>query len=665
MDDNLPIAASGVQPTLPTATPHGQPGGSTPSQHPMDDSELGNNQCWRAGSPPKVGPCDSKKSQAPRARPAGLKSLHQYVRSAISRLMAVPLPTKRDTQHLGNNDKHETTICWTAYPPNPTSGWVEVKEYDCDSKKSQAMRTRPAGLVLLNQYASSIRGRLTGVFSSTRKAVEHSIADKELDSDGCLIVGPDPVSGDTKVRQCDSKVSQATRPRSALLVSLHQYTRDTKSRLTALVSRIGKRFVRRAEPEIVQGVDECCYPCGWPSPMHKSNLSASDAVQSTSLPHTTEKSDGYAHTAKRITTPPNLGKRGSYMCCQPCRMWRFKNQAPKNTPSAMKNLVRLLSTTSTALESRFHIASSWTRLRARFPPASSDPLDFAPKNSSVDSTTPCRDNDTVLPTCASSRSPNPGPAKHKSQASRITSALKVFQLPSSFQKVVGGSNHPDRRQFCAACFMYPYTSQANRLRSPVFHSWSSVPTNKKNGRWPAKSTKQATQDLSSGVSSYLRLFSNTGSSLTARDEPNYSLPFGSPVEYDDEEKPANETTPAKSQAGRLRALSWFNTMYNRNSTPVTYKASRKAPGYPAMPVSQRSPEQQVEINHGDHKYQNDKSKHFSLGSVWDFGQWSHCLSERSAWCTISSSSSFLLTNGIMQVLSVPLIFAWLFYVTET
>ena len=146
--------------------------------------------------------------------------------------------------------------------------------------------------------------------------------------------------------------------------------------------------------------------------------------------------------------------------------------------------------------------------------------------------------------------------------------------------------------------------------------------------------------------------------LLSRDEPSYTLPFGSPVEDDDDDEHANIT---KSQGGRVRPPAWFNTLYARNSTRVAYKTKQnpivrnlKA----AMVDSEQATNEKVK------QCEQDKNDHCSFGQVLDFGKWWSCLRKRSDWCFFFSGSSLLLTNGLIQIISVPVIFAWVFYMTE-
>ena len=147
--------------------------------------------------------------------------------------------------------------------------------------------------------------------------------------------------------------------------------------------------------------------------------------------------------------------------------------------------------------------------------------------------------------------------------------------------------------------------------------------------------------------------------LLFRDEPSYTLPFGSPVEDDDDEEHANTTT---SQGGRVRPPAWFNTRYARNSTRVAYKVKQnlvvRNPNAVILDQERRAPDDNV------NQCEQDKNDHCSFGQVLDIGQWWSCLRKRSDWCFFFSASSLLLTNGLIQIISVPVIFAWVFYMTE-
>jgi hypothetical protein len=148
-----------------------------------------------------------------------------------------------------------------------------------------------------------------------------------------------------------------------------------------------------------------------------------------------------------------------------------------------------------------------------------------------------------------------------------------------------------------------------------------------------------------------KFFSYISNRLFAREEPDYALPFGSPT---------------KSQAARVRGPSWFDTLYARNSTPVTYKALGREHSSESKftPASSR---QQKQAEHADprDKCKKEKFNRCSISEMKHIGKWWQCLNERSDWCFFFGGSSFLLTNGLIQTVSVPVIFAWVFYLTET
>lgn len=142
--------------------------------------------------------------------------------------------------------------------------------------------------------------------------------------------------------------------------------------------------------------------------------------------------------------------------------------------------------------------------------------------------------------------------------------------------------------------------------------------------------------------------------MFSRDEPTYTLPFGSPVEDDDDEEHPNTS---KSQGARVRPPPWLSTLYARNSTPVTYRTGH-IPVVKDLTSDLRTERKIVE---GCGRDRNDPC---SFGQILDLGKWWSCLRERSDWCFFFSGSSFLLTNGLIQIISVPVIFAWVFYMTE-
>jgi hypothetical protein len=61
------------------------------------------------------------------------------------------------------------------------------------------------------------------------------------------------------------------------------------------------------------------------------------------------------------------------------------------------------------------------------------------------------------------------------------------------------------------------------------------------------------------------------------------------------------------------------------------------------------------------KCQENNLDRCSLDYLRDVGNWWTCISERSDWCHYFL---LLLTSGIIQIASVPLIFALLFWITE-
>ena len=146
--------------------------------------------------------------------------------------------------------------------------------------------------------------------------------------------------------------------------------------------------------------------------------------------------------------------------------------------------------------------------------------------------------------------------------------------------------------------------------------------------------------------------------LLSRDEPTYTLPFGSPVEDDDDEDHANIP---ESQGAKVRPPRWFSTLYARNSTRVAYKL-RQNPIVRSLnaviPDSEQATDDKVK------RCEQDKNDHCSFGQALDVGKWWTCIRKRSDWCSFFSGPSFLLTNGLIQVFSVPVIFAWVFYMTE-
>ena len=240
-------------------------------------------------------------------------------------------------------------------------------------------------------------------------------------------------------------------------------------------------------------------------------------------------------------------------------------------------------------------------LKSRFPPASSDPVDFGSRNSTENTTQDCL-------TVAKGE----GCLPLKNQAAKL--------MPRILRQ----------RMVLPAVLPESYSSQGVRTIPPA---WSRIQ----------------------------KYLSTKFERILSRDEPTYSLPFGSPVEYDEEDDKANSTSQ-RSQAVRARPPPWFNTLYARNSTPVAFRA-KQSPLGTNVQTGKENPEKRARLQKAQECEQN-KSEHCSFGRVWDLGKWWQCLNNRSDWCFFFSGSSFLLTNGLIQVISVPVMFAWVFYLTE-
>jgi hypothetical protein len=207
-----------------------------------------------------------------------------------------------------------------------------------------------------------------------------------------------------------------------------------------------------------------------------------------------------------------------------------------------------------------------------------------------------------------------------------------------------GSNHPlharhHRRRRCTAV-----RSQASRNRPFGF---------------------EKTASLSHTLQRALSLVKGRMSMSFTRDKPTYTLPFGSPVDNNDDDKFMNEPGAMTSQSCRVRPPSWYNTFYVLNSSRIIRKPN-------LVTFRARSADENTKTTGStgprgrvyEGKEERDSFTCSTNTSV-DLVKWWQCLGYRLGFDSILPTVRFLLTNGLIQALYVPVLFAWIFYVVET